>query len=131
MAMSKEHKDALARGRLEARAIKAYLTALASQTSGRTPTKDTLERRLTAVDAKIAASSDPLKTVEMIQNRLDVLDALKKLANSENFDELEAGFIVYAGPYSQRKEISYTAWREAGVPATTLRAAGIPETRRR
>lgn len=131
MALSQEHKDALARGRLEARAIKAYLTALASRTTGRTPSRETLERRLTAINSKIAGSDDPLKTVEWIQNRLDILDAMKRLGDSENFEELEAGFIKHAANYSERKEISYTAWREAGVPAATVRAAGIPETRRR
>ena len=31
MAMSKEHKDALAQGRLEARSVKAYLDALGNK----------------------------------------------------------------------------------------------------
>ena len=38
---------------------------------------------------------------------------------------LETEFVAVAKPYAQRKGISYEAWREAGVPAATLKAAGI------
>jgi len=39
--------------------------------------------------------------------------------------QLEAAFIAALPGYSTRKHISYAAWREAGVPARVLRAAGI------
>jgi hypothetical protein len=44
---------------------------------------------------------------------------------------LAANFVAYAKSYSDRKGISYTAWRQFGVPADVLRKAGIQETRRR
>ena len=46
-------------------------------------------------------------------------------------DVLELGFVEHAASYSDRKGVSYTAWREFGVPASVLRTAGIKETRRR
>ena len=131
MAMTQEHKDALARGRREARAIKGYLKALDGRKPGRPVTRESLEKRLASTTAKIETENNPLKCVELIQTRLDIEDQLSALDESANFDELEAGFIEHVRSYSVRKEISYTAWREYGVPAATLRAAGVPETRRR
>ena len=42
-----------------------------------------------------------------------------------DLQQLEAGFIECAWEYGNRKGITYTAWREVGVPAATLKAAGI------
>ena len=131
MEMSQEHKDALAVGRKQARAIKAYLRALETTKPGRPITKDALEQRKTRVNERIQSSDEPLKTVEMIQTRLDIEQALSHLDDIEDFEELEAEFCVHARAYSDRKGISYTAWRQIGVPAATLRAAGVQETRRR
>ena len=38
---------------------------------------------------------------------------------------LEEDFVVAAADYSERKGISYAAWREAGIDAAVLRRAGI------
>ena len=38
---------------------------------------------------------------------------------------LEKAFIGAAASYSARKKISYAAWRENGVSAAVLKAAGI------
>ncbi len=131
MPMSQEHKYALAQGRLEARAIKSYLKALDGRKPGRPVTRESLEKRLATTTEKIESEEDPLKKVELMQTRLDIEDQLSNMNESANFEELEADFIQHVRSYSERKEISYTAWREYGVPAATLRAAGVPETRRR
>lgn len=131
MAMSQEHKDALAVGRNEARAIKAYLRALETTNPGRSVTKETLEQRLTRINERIKASDSPLKSVDLIQTRLDIEQAISNLDDMENFTQLEAEFCAHARSYSERKGITYTAWREFGVSAATLRAAEVPETRRR
>lgn len=131
MPMSDEHKEALAEGRRQSRAIKSYLSAVASRRPGRPTTKASLTDRLGKVKAKIAASDDPLETVELIQSRLDIEQALSDFDGQQDFDVLEAGFVEHAAAYSKRKGISYTAWREYGVPANVLRSAGIKETRRR
>lgn len=131
MPMSQEHKDALAQGRKESRAIKAYLKALTSRKPGRPVTKESLSNRLNGINEKIEAEDDPLKSVELIQKRLDIEEELARFEESENLEELEKDFIEHAHSYSERKGITYSAWREAGVAAATLREAGIKETRRR
>jgi hypothetical protein len=131
MPMSQEHKEALAEGRRESRAIKAYLKALQGRKPGRPVTRESLEKRLASVNARIESSDDPLESVELIQKRLDLEEALVGADDAASIDDLEAGFVAHARSYSERKNISYTAWREFGVPAATVRAAGIRETRRR
>jgi hypothetical protein len=131
MAMSQEHKDALAKGRLEARSIKAYLNALDARKPGRPVTKDSLEKRLTRVESKLAGEGDPLKRVDLIQSKLDIEDALANLGEGARIEDLTAGFVEHAKSYSERKGITYPTWRAAGVPADTLRRAGIAEARRR
>jgi hypothetical protein len=42
-----------------------------------------------------------------------------------DIDALEADFAKAAGPYSQRKGISYDAWRAAGVEPRVLKQAGL------
>jgi hypothetical protein len=127
--MSKEHKAALAQGRRESRAIKAYLKALDSRRPGRPVTPETLTQRMAALDEKIAREEDPLKRVELRQQRLDAEQALAGLEQQADLKGLEEGFIKYARSYSDRKGISYTAWRKSGVPASVLREAGIARTR--
>ena len=129
--MSNEHKAALAQGRREARAIKAYLEALEARRPGRPVSKESLEKRMDKMNQKLEASGNPLEAVDLIQAKLDIEKALSELESSVDMGTLEAGFVEHASSYSDRKGVSYTAWREFGVPANVLRAAGIKETRRR
>ena len=129
--MSEEHKAALALGKRQARAIRDYLNALESREPGRSVTKESLASRLSTARAKLAKENNSLKKVELLQTKIDIEEALSELDNAADVDELEAEFIVHVKSYSERKGIRYTAWREFGVPAATLRKAGIPETRRR
>lgn len=131
MAMSEEHKAALAQGRKESRAIKAYLEALEARKPGRPVSKESLTKRMEKVNQKLEETENPLESVELIQSKLDIKKALSEIENAVAMEELEAGFIEHARSYSDRKGVSYTAWREFGVPAKVLRSAGIKETRRR
>jgi hypothetical protein len=129
--MSQEHKDALARGRRESRAIKNYLKTVESRKPGRPVTKESLTSRLATVNAKLEGTDDPLKRLDLLQSRLDIEEALTAVKEVANLDQIEADFVANANGYSKRKGISYTAWRRFGVPAAVLKKAGIPETRRR
>lgn len=131
MEMTEQHKEALKVGRLEARAIKAYLKALDARKPGRRVTRESLEARLGSIEAKIAESDDPLRKLELVQKKLDIEDSLDQVEDARNIADLEGGFVQHARSYSERKGISYTAWRQIGVTAATLKAAGITETRRR
>ncbi len=130
MAMSAEHKAALAEGRRQAKAIKAYLEALGSRKPGRPVTAESLKKKIETLNEKIENESDPLRRVDLVQQRLDAEDALANLAQTVDFAQLEAEFVEAAKGYSERKGITYTAWREAGVSADVLRRAEIPRTRR-
>lgn len=129
MPMSEEHKAALAQGRRESRAIKAYLEALKSRRPGRPVTADSVKKRIESIDQRLAAEEDPLRQLELRQERIDAESTLKEVESKEDIDELEKGFIGSAKPYSERKGISYTAWRQVGVPARVLKEAGIRRTR--
>ncbi len=129
MAMSDEHKAALARGRREAAAIKRYLEALEKRRPGRPITLASLAGRLDQVNRRIREETDPLKRVDLMQARIDIE---QRIASFEEIDfaALEAAFVECAAEYSDRKGITYSAWREIGVPAAVLKQAGIPRTRR-
>lgn len=129
MPMSEEHKAALAQGRRESRAIKAYLEALKSRRPGRPVTADSVKKRIQSIDERLAAEDDSLKQLELRQERLDAESTLKEVESKEDIEQLEQGFIEAARPYSERKGISYTAWRQVGVPARVLKEAGIRRTR--
>jgi hypothetical protein len=129
MAMSQDHKDALAEGRKQSRAIKAYLSALQARKPGRPVTKDSIESRLRRVKAQLATANDPLKSVQLVQTRLELESQLDQIDTIVDLDALEKDFVAHAKAYSERKGISYTAWRQVGVPAATLKAANIKETR--
>ena len=129
MAMSNEHKAALAAGRRESRAIKAYLAAVGTpKRRGRPVTKESLQARLADLDGRIAKAADPLTKVGLIQRRMDVAAELSSLAAPADMAALESGFVQSAASYSERKGISYGAWREAGVPASVLKKAGVRRT---
>jgi hypothetical protein len=129
MAMSAEHKAALAQGRREGRAVKQYLEASGNRRPGRPVTPERLRDKIGALESRIAEEADPLKALEMRQERLDAEAALARAEATEDFTALEAAFIEHARSYSERKGISYSAWRESGVAADVLRRAGIARSR--
>jgi len=130
MAMSDEHKAALALGRRQSRAIKAYLEALGSRKPGRPVTRESLQKKVERIGERLAEETDALKRVELVQQKLDAEAALSAMDDGVDLAELEAGFVESVGAYSERKGIGYGAWRASGVPAEVLKKAGIPRTRR-
>ena len=63
--------------------------------------------------------------LSLVQERLDLLTELESLTTSVDLTALESDFVKSAKGYGERKGISYAAWREVGVSAATLKAAGI------
>ena len=129
MAMSAQHKAALAQGRREGRAVKQYLEALGNRRPGRPVTPQRLRDKISSLESRIAEEADPLRALEMRQERIDAEAALARAEATEDFVELEGAFVEHAQAYSERKGISYSAWRESGVAADVLRRAGIARTR--
>jgi hypothetical protein len=126
--MSDSHKAALAVGRDEGRAVRRYLEALEAHKPrpGRKRTPESVQRQLDETVTALTNSS-ALDRLHLLQRRLDLEEELAQLARHGETDlsELEAAFVAALPGYSARKHLSYAAWREAGVPARVLRAAGI------
>lgn len=129
--MTDEHKAALAKGRRQARAVKEYLQALEQdgRSRGRLDESD-LKERIERLDSEIESEDNPAKRVELIQKRLDYEQRLENLEEAPDVEALERDFVEAVREYSERKGISYTAWREAGVPAAVLKEAGMPRSSR-
>jgi uncharacterized protein YdcH (DUF465 family) len=121
-----EHKAAMAVGRNESRAVRAYLEALEAHKPkrGRKRTPESVERRLATIEAEID-EVDPITRVNLVQERLNLQDELEVLTAGTDLTELEDGFVGAAKGYSHRRGISYSAWREVGVEPTVLKRAGI------
>ena len=124
--MSAGHKAALAAGREEGRAVRRYLEALEANRPkrGRKRTPESISKRIDAIDNELA-DAEPLRRVQLIQERIDLGEELAGLQNATDVAELERGFVALARSYSERRGISYAAWREAGVSASVLKQAGI------
>jgi len=129
-AMSDEHKAALAKGRAEGRAVKAYLDALVANKPkrGRKRTKESIAKRLEKIEAELASAA-PVQQLQLIQERLDLTAEAAAMDESIDMTALEDDFVGVAADYSARKGISWTAWREIGVDAAVLKRAGVPRTR--
>ncbi|HEX6569915.1 MAG TPA: hypothetical protein VF015_12145 [Acidimicrobiales bacterium] len=124
--MSKEHKAALAEGRDQGRAVRRYLEALEANKPrrGRKRSPESLKKRLDTIESEIA-TADPLKRVHLVQERSDLQDALDASKSNVDLAQLEKDFVKAAAPYSERKGITYSTWREVGVPVNVLEKAGI------
>ncbi|MCC5951073.1 MAG: hypothetical protein JJU45_03155 [Acidimicrobiia bacterium] len=130
-ALTDEHKAALAEGRAQGRAIRSYLKAIEAGTGqrGRKRSPESIRKRIETLNEDIAHAED-VKRLSLVQERIDLERQLAATEQADDLPELEAEFIKYAAGYSERKGISYAAWREVGVPAAVLRSAGISRSSR-
>ena len=124
--MTASHKAALAEGREQGRAVRRYLEALEAHKPkrGRKRTPEAVERRLKAIGDRLP-NADPLSRLKLVQERMNLQNELAAGDKAVDLAGLEAGFVAAAGPYGERKGITYAAWREAGVDPAVLRGAGI------
>ena len=126
MVMTAEHKQALAEGRELGRGVKNYLEALESNRPrrGRQRTPDSIKKRLATIQSQLP-DSPPLQRLQLVQEELDLQQELERLQANVDVSGLEREFVRVAKPYSDRKGISYAAWRELGVAPDVLKKAGI------
>jgi uncharacterized protein YicC (UPF0701 family) len=124
--MTAEHKKALAEGRNEGRAVKAYLDALEQNRPrrGRRRTTDSVKKRLAAIEKELAAATS-LKKLQLAQERRDLEAELAGMDAAVDLSKVEQEFVKVAGAYGKRKGIAYATWRELGVGADVLKKAGI------
>lgn len=129
--MTPEHKAAMAAGRAEGRAVKNYLEALEAHRPrrGRRRTPESIEARLRRIDDEFV-DADAVKRLNLVQERIDLNAELAAMEDPVDLEALEEAFVAAAKGYGERKGISYTAWREVGVPAAVLKRAGISRSAR-
>ena len=110
----------------EAAAVREYLKAL-EQNALRPVSKGTpdgIHRQLASVAAEMEGAT-VTRRLGLIQQRIDLEAELEALEQAAVLLALEARFVDHAAAYGERRDISHAAWREVGVSAATLKAAGI------
>jgi hypothetical protein len=124
--MSDEHKAALAAGRSEGRAVRAYLEALERHRPrrGRRRTPDTISRRLNSIEHQLD-QADPLTRLHLLKEKSDLEGELDRARSGDELVNLEKSFVKIARSYGERKGISYSVWRAAGVSSAVLQRAGV------
>jgi hypothetical protein len=127
--MTNEHKQALALGRREGKAVAAYLDFLEQHKPkrGRKVTPETIRARIERISSEISEAAGSKKLL-LIQERRDLEESLRRAEDTAVVDDLEKAFKEVAKSYSERHGISYDAFREAGVPVPVLREAGLART---
>jgi len=112
----------------EVAAIREYLKALEQNAPrrGRKRTPDGIRRQLASVASEMEGAT-VTRQLDLVQQRINLEAELEALEQTGSIDlsALEANFVDHAAAYGGRRGISYAAWREVGVSATTLKAAGI------
>lgn len=116
--------------RTETAIVDRYLTALvdSAPTNG-WHTPERLQAKLDTVETMIAAAKG-VERVKLIQERLDIQALMGNPQTAVDLADLEAQFIEVGAAWARRKSVTYTAFRNVGVPAAVLAKAGIPRTRR-
>ena len=129
--MTAAHKAALANGREEGRVVRVYLDALEAlrPKRGRKRTPESIKKRLGQVKEEIETTSNSLTRLRLIQEKSDLEYELESEPEHVNVGALEKDFIKVAKAYGERKGISYSSWRIAGVDAKVLQRAGVARTR--
>ena len=124
--MSDAHKQALAEGREQGRAVRQYLEALEAHKPkrGRKRTPDSIQKRLATIEERVG-SADPLARLQLVQERMDLQRELAASQQKVDLSALEKDFVGAARAYGNRKGITYAAWRESGVDPAVLKKAGI------
>lgn len=131
--LTEEHKQALALGRKQGHVVRRYLEALEMGVKPRNGTDPEAERKelrekLDKLNHDIETTDSPIQRVQMIQDRLEVEEALAKvedIADQPDITSLEDEFKAVVADYASRKGLTYKAFREVGVPAKVLKEAGV------
>jgi hypothetical protein len=124
------HKEAMAAGRREAAVVNRYVRILGER-KGRQVRIDTddLKTRLAEAEARLHSA----RGVERVVAAQEVRDLRAQLEAAPAADSeravLEQEFVRIAKRFSERRGITYGAWRDVGVPVEVLERAGISRRR--
>jgi hypothetical protein len=121
MTMSRTEQGAR---RAETTVVARYLNALKAPKPRRS--KDALLKRRAEVEARLSAGDAPvIEHLKLVQQRMDIDDAIASLEGTEQITELKEAFVKVAGGWCERAGISVAALREVGVSADVLKRAGL------
>ena len=106
--------------------MKNYLDGLESSRPkrGRKRTPESINKRLAEIEAGLS-DADPVSRLNMVQERMDLEAELEAMGTKVDMTALEGEFVRVAKSYSNRRGISYAAWREIGVEPAVLKKAGL------
>jgi hypothetical protein len=127
--MTRAHKQALAQGRNESRAVSRYLEALEAgkPRPGRPRTVQSMEAQLKAVETRLKEARG-IDRLLALQQRAGLRTAVAQRSGKADLAAAERDFVKAARGYGERKGIAYATWREAGVSASVLAKARIART---
>lgn len=121
---TEEWKQASRAGHAQAKAINEYL-AMLDVPQTRLPSEKLLHKLQGEMQ-----SEKGVKKILAIQRFNDArMRLLLATSGGPGREEIELAFIEHVKPYSEKKGITYGTWREAGVPARVLKAAGLAQAR--
>jgi len=128
--MSTGHKAALARGRAESASVRHYLEALETSKPkrGRKRTPASMDKRLAAIERELG-TADALTKLHLLQEQKDLITERSRVDQVKDLSALEKQFIKVAQAYGERKGITYSTWRAAGVSAAVLAKAEITRSK--
>ena len=92
------------------------------------PSDRSIDRRLAAIESQLAGA-DALTRLHLLQEQKDLLDERSRVDQVKDLTALEKQFIKVAKAYGERKGITYSTWRAAGVSAAVLQKAEISRAR--
>lgn len=91
----------------------------------------TRRRSLSRVNRQLQQSVRAVERLRLLQEREDLfLEVVRSEQAAEKLASAEAAFIEVADAYGMEMGISYSTWREFGVPKHVLERANIKRTRR-
>ena len=123
----------------ETKAVSDYLATLSETpvTNGnghhytRKPSAAKLQQQLVRAQQAAQKATDPLDKLKLSQKTLDIKERIKQLypnGSTVSFDDnllKQQGFVKHAKSFSERKGITWKAFRQMKVPPKVLREAGI------
>jgi len=109
-----------------AQAVDRYLGSLQSQWRRRRMrlTREAILARLEALRCQLPAARSVAR-LNLVQKRRDLEADLRVLDASRGLRDLENDFVAIARDFGRRERISYSDWRDLGVPQVVLCQAGI------
>jgi len=79
---------------------------------------------MSVIDSQLP-KSDPLTRLHLLKEKSDLEAELDRARAGDDLATLEKSFVKVARSYGERKGITYSVWRAAGVPPAVLQRAGV------